>query len=462
MQYTIEVLKARPLERHFRVLKAQPLGMAETDVVLDTKDSLDMEMTEIDNLSIHALLTLIHKNHSQGLSTKAAVHKFLQKLGKNPILFGIYFEIIPDTTTRKYLDEFEEELPHMLLDITEEKARLRTGSDCAYVTWNTPILSACIVEHMGNGPYYPEELYYQRDNSPMMAIRVNNFRMLIDYIEKQKIKLKCEHANMAAYFGRTEILEYLLEADCPIDDDIFYVMAAGGDHIDTFGHLLICVEHTVEKELMYEFVKRRRKECFLYAIIRGRCDDIDAHKAAIDNGNIEFLKLANQHGALWTSDTCEYAAKRSKNGDIVKYLIENKCPYDAEEIYRCAINADNGEIMEYLLKHAVVHSAYLLVRACRADSHKCMRHIIEQKRYTNIDIMREISRHNSMKCLETYESIIGAFTQEDLRVLIDDGCYDILLYLQMRAYAFDNIEELRKRAFMKNKYGIYELLSAHI
>ncbi len=415
------------------------------------------EFASLRHLEVHQLLALIHHNHANGLSTKAATHRLLWKLGKNPILFALYFEMIP-TVQPVYSDELRQKLP-AITNITEGKCRLKAPGECDPITKNTPTLHACITEHLGGGPYYPEQVYYHRDNSVFMAIRLGNCRMVQYYVEEEKVNLTADHAYIAAYFDQGEILEYLAENDCPIGREIFRALAVGGDHDTVLDYLLVCVLDTDDAILLRELVLYRRKKCFLLVISGGYCDDIDIHGAAIDCKSTEYLQLANDNGAPYSHDTCAYAAQTSTDAEMVRYLIDHGCPYEPAELYQHAALNDNVSLMRYLLGRGISLPPHFLLNICDADAPMCLRDLLQTDMEMRSHAAHEIIHYNSMKCLEEYVNGAGTFTQADYYEMVECGRYDMLLYLRMRGYMPVDMAGLRIRALAKNESSLLVLLS---
>ena len=186
----------------------------------------------------------------------------------------------------------------------------------------------------------------------------------------------------AAISGNLEILKWVIESGCKWDRDVF-VQAAASGNLELFRWVIANLKNE-KGELSWD---------------AGVCS------AAAEDGLLDILQLARQHGCPWNIWTCAYAAGNGhlkllqwahENGcpwdvnasacaadgwdfETIKWLHANGCP-SSKDTFMSSIDSGNMEMFtwsyehcpwsEYVLEYAALHGNFEIIKWCleRANS----------------------------------------------------------------------------------------------
>lgn len=250
------------------------------------------------------------------------------------------------------------------------------------------------------------------------AILANDLNQLISCRESLN-KKKPDAVNLAATFGRTEILKWLIEEEkCAIP----YKrpperLAAQNGHLDC---LIYLYEHSSRKwskslywEVCIDVVDFGSLQCLQWlhensevsrwwdkriydsAAFRGNLDclrylhengcprDPDALTTAAGHGQLDCLKYLHEQGHPLNAAAIRNAT-RCKQFDCLQYLHGNGCPIDGE-IYLAAVQTDDMQYVRYVydeIEHDTNHSWPGDERACemaaRNGNVECLEYLHRQ------------------------------------------------------------------------------------
>lgn len=141
------------------------------------------------------------------------------------------------------------------------------------------------------------------------------------------------HCEYAAQNGHLHILKYLHDNGCPWDSE------------------------TVKNAAWFG-----KDDCLQYAL-ENNCPKINATCQAVRSKNFKCLQLLHQYECEWEYDTAELAAFYNRI-DMLKFVIENGCPFSTETLNWAASNGSLKSI-EYLLSLGVKPNKQTLCEAQR-------------------------------------------------------------------------------------------------
>lgn len=200
----------------------------------------------------------------------------------------------------------------------------------AIINNNINNISWCILHN----PVWDEEkyLYYSDVRSQKMPINFEYINLNIDENHFLEVEWTYSTFALATSLGNIQILDFLLENDCPVDDNVLLVAKKGIYPLKINNDHKICSN-------AFEWVFRNLN----FSI---NDDDnqvyIDCFTLAALRGEFEFLKFMHENKFPINSDVLA-AAVCSSDLNIIKWLRSINCPYD-ERVFRCAIN--NTELQE--------------------------------------------------------------------------------------------------------------------
>ncbi len=195
-------------------------------------------------------------------------------------------------------------------------------------------------------------------------------------ISKYIIGWNGEACNIAAERGNLDILRFLIEHDCPIDEQAASG-AAKHDHFD-------CLKYLVNNGAPYD------ESIFINAAGSGNMEMIEwtlqfytikewgevACVKAAKNGHIPVMKLFFDSGIERILRICNGAAKGNQ-WPALEYAHEEGCPWDTST---CVVAAIQGSLqcLQELHEHGCPWDVYTLRGAIEGDSMSCFVYAYEQ------------------------------------------------------------------------------------
>jgi hypothetical protein len=162
--------------------------------------------------------------------------------------------------------------------------------------------------------------------------------------------------NSAAFNGDIILMIWLHENGCPWDEGTC-ANAADGGHLDCLVYLH---EHGCpwdERVCRYS-VEKGNMNCLVYACENGCPFTEETSEAAVDRGEIEYLVYLRKKGCPWYGNACLLFA-RSGNLDCLSYANKDGCSWDENT---CRTAAYNGNLRCLM---------YARVNGCPWDANTC-------------------------------------------------------------------------------------------
>jgi len=205
----------------------------------------------------------------------------------------------------------------------------------------------------------------------------------------------------AAAYGTPVCLRYALANGCPAPADLATIAAEHGQR----ECLDVAVEmgYTLTNDVCLRMVK---KKCMvLLPRVRQLGGVLDAACAlhAVNEGDLELLRILHRNGALWNEATFRAAVTR---GDYccVQYMFENNCPLDFMHSVTLAAQHGHTSIVVYLRERRLPWDSNTCCAAAGGGHLSCLKHLHENG------------------CPWDAQTTIFASTQQCLDYAVENGC----------------------------------------
>jgi hypothetical protein len=187
------------------------------------------------------------------------------------------------------------------------------------------------------------------------AVKYNNLECL-KYLHKIGCPWSYDTCSYASRHGNLECLKYLHENGCEWYTDTC-TFAASSNRLE-------CLKYAIENGCSYDeytfdtAVRNEHIDCLKY-LHKVKCKYNEySYETAGRNGKFESFKFLYENGYPWSKNTCfwviagtTYDRNVFEEGihlKILKYAIENGCPYDKKECIKRAKKSPDKNILKYV------------------------------------------------------------------------------------------------------------------
>jgi hypothetical protein len=158
-------------------------------------------------------------------------------------------------------------------------------------------------------------------------------------------------ASVAARNNRFDMVKYLVESGCTINNDVLYFAAERGN-IEmleySLNNLKLSGRDINKPSICESAIKRRQNHVINCLQSKGYIFPKETCKMAVEYNNFEFLEiLVNDYKYELDKDTCKYAIEKS-NIRVAKWAKEQGCYWNREEFLLQARTSNNNYIIGWL------------------------------------------------------------------------------------------------------------------
>ena len=156
----------------------------------------------------------------------------------------------------------------------------------------------------------------------------------------------------AAEIGNLEVMKWLLEIGCPYNEITITASIVNGN----LENLKWLIEHNfprITDDMVFYAITNRKLEIFKWIV--ENLDDVNltskAYHRAAENEHVEILKFLKENNCPWDAKTGEYVIKNCTE-DIFMWFLENGCPINTD-VFEHAVKNENFKILNYIKDHKI-------------------------------------------------------------------------------------------------------------
>eukprot|EP00302_Diacronema_sp_CCMP2436_P039830 CAMPEP_0180026178 /NCGR_PEP_ID=MMETSP0984-20121128/25047_1 /TAXON_ID=483367 /ORGANISM="non described non described, Strain CCMP 2436" /LENGTH=307 /DNA_ID=CAMNT_0021950853 /DNA_START=37 /DNA_END=961 /DNA_ORIENTATION=+ len=177
------------------------------------------------------------------------------------------------------------------------------------------------------------------------AARIGCVGVLAELVDNRQCELTADACEAAAWEGKLEALVWLRSRGCPWGATC--QVAARGGHLEV---LRYAHEHGCKWGYYTCEGAARGGRAPRGAAVRTRARlPVEAAIcwSAAEEGHLEVLRYAHEHGSPWYESTC-YAAAEMGQLEALRYAHEHGCPWNLDECRAKALQNGHAAVVEYL------------------------------------------------------------------------------------------------------------------
>ncbi len=276
------------------------------------------------------------------------------------------------------------------------------------------------------------------------SLMISDSTYITDILYKYNITCTNNTCDIAALYGNISGISYAINNGSIINKYTVY-NAIESNNLNCFTYVLEKIKinendaDLYNDDLLSIAINNKSTNIVNYLLKNGFSVDADIMASAAYHFDLDFIKmLREKYNCPWNEETI-YKAVLSDKQDIVKYCIDNGCPYDGDiykysmynmnivkilkslnipwddDIYYYAIKYDNVRFLKYIMSHEhPIHYKHILEYAISEHSNKCTIYIKHFYKITyNIsDKIIDTPVSNKRKNLNNYnKDISGEFNK---------------------------------------------------